>query len=560
MGPMERKIFLSLRPNHPLMKKNLLFFVAVLLLTPAMFAQSKDNVARECVLFELFTGVRCQYCPAAANAVAQMLEEGLPIAPVAYHTSAFSNAEYYNDETNARANYYAINSYPTLKADGVLSMSGGGNASQTNYSGYFSRYNQRIGVTSPFTIDLTVAPQSDGSCVAHCTVTQVGECSGSNIKVMMALTQCNIMVNWQGMHELHHVCRDMIPNQQGTSFQGPVMTIDEPFELNWPKEDCYLTAWVQSYSGTKEVYQAVRLSLNMDFDYDLALKDVDHYSKTNCSGMIQPTVTVKNLGNEEVHSFDVVAMVDGDEVYRESWNGALPVGENVEYLMNEFSMGDCSQLTLMVVDPNGHEDGFLADNKKSVAFDAVDTIDGYLKMAFRTDAHPEETTVQIQDMTTGEMVYEFTFDQPSHLYTEYPHLMNEGCYRIKVLDSAGNGLSGNAVFGFTDSNNHALFTGGAVTHFKDEMTFEVYCDGAWSVEESSVGLGLVWPNPSDGNFELSLGTGEWQVEVFDLTGRRLYQNRHFTDGAISLKDCGKGVYFLRATQGEEELVKKIMVY
>ena len=98
------------------------------------------------MLFELFTGVRCQYCPAAANGVAQMMEEGKAIAPVAYHTSAFSTADYYTSETNARANYYGISSYPTLKADGVTGMSGGGSASESLYNNYMAYYNQRINV------------------------------------------------------------------------------------------------------------------------------------------------------------------------------------------------------------------------------------------------------------------------------------------------------------------------------------------------------------------------------------------------------------------------------
>ena len=92
------------------MKKTILLFALFAMFFPTANAQTRENVARECVLFELFTGVRCQYCPAAANAVAQLLEEGKAIAPVAFHTSAFSTADYYTTETNARASYYGITS------------------------------------------------------------------------------------------------------------------------------------------------------------------------------------------------------------------------------------------------------------------------------------------------------------------------------------------------------------------------------------------------------------------------------------------------------------------
>ena len=75
------------------MKKHLLIAILTIALFSTSMAQVKDNVARECVLFEIFTGVRCPYCPAAANGIAQMMDEGMAIAPVAYHTTAFSTEE-----------------------------------------------------------------------------------------------------------------------------------------------------------------------------------------------------------------------------------------------------------------------------------------------------------------------------------------------------------------------------------------------------------------------------------------------------------------------------------
>ena len=330
------------------MKRLLLFFAVVLGMLPTALAQSKDNVARECVLFELFTGVNCPYCPAAANAVAQMLNEELAIAPVGYHTSAFSTNLYYTNETNARASYYGINSYPTLKADGVTGVSGGGNASETMYNYYINYYNQRINVASPFTIDLSYEPVDGATCRVNCVVNQVGECNGSDVRVFIALTQCNINVSWQGMQGLHHVCRDMIPTQTGTPFTGPTMTISETFEMNWPKEDCYLTAWVQNYSGsTREVYQAVRMSTVMDLDYDLALKGIDNVVTKNCSGMQHPSLTVTNLGHETINTFDI-RVFDGTDSHTQNWNGTLPQNETIDIVMHDFMTGTTGTLQFFV--------------------------------------------------------------------------------------------------------------------------------------------------------------------------------------------------------------------
>lgn len=465
------------------MKKSLLFLLLALGMLPmALDAQTK-NAARECVLFELFTGVRCPYCPAAANGVAQMLDEGLAIAPVAYHTTAFSTEAYYTDETNARASYYSISSYPTLKADGVTGMSGGGGASENLYSYYRNYYNQRINVASPFTIDLSYEPVEGNTCRVNCTVTQVGECSGNNVRVFIALTQCNLNVSWQGMQGLHHVCRDMIPTQTGTPFTGPSMTISETFELLWPKEDCYLTAWVQNYSGgSKEVYQAVRMSTAMDLDYDLVLKDVESVVSQNCSGVQHPCFVVKNFGHETVTSF-VMRAFNGVENYSQTWEGILAEGETVEACMDNFTAGDCEEMQFFVEMPNGHEDGFAIDNTKSIALTEPGIIDGALLVQVKTGAHPENLSFEVRNMDTDEIEYSFSYELTNHVYKENIVLSHEACYRLTMRDAAGEGM-GAGFFQVKDSENHIVFRGGNSGYeFTYETATELHSDGTVGIEE-----------------------------------------------------------------------------
>lgn len=539
------------------MRKALLFLAVALGFMPTAISQTRD-VARECVLFELFTGVRCPYCPAAANAVAQMMEEGLAIAPIGYHTTAFSTADYYTNETNARASYYNISSYPTLKADGVTGVSGGGNASQSMYSNYMAYYNQRVNVPSPFTIDLSLEPVEGTTCRVNCTVTQVGDCSGNDVRVFIALTQCNIDVSWQGMQGLHHVCRDMIPTQTGTSFTGPTMTISETFELNWPKEDCYLTAWVQNYSGgTKEVYQAVRMSTDLDLDYDLVLKSVDNVITQSCSNLQKPTLTVKNFGNETVTSFDM-CVDDGQTVHRQQWQGNLPQGESVEVEMEELAVASSDALQFYVELPNGHEDGFAADNGKTVAVEEVFTIDGYLKLQLKTGAHPENLTIELIDTESGEVAKSYTFEQANHNYTEEIELLNGGCYRIEVRDAAGEGM-GNGFFQFKDADGRVILKGGGALPFTYVMKTEVYCDGTLSVEEPMTFKPVVYPNPSHGLLNLNLGEGQWQVAVYDITGRKVLEGQCAGTSSLDLSQQPQGLYFLKAMQGDKEYNAKVML-
>lgn len=545
------------------MKRVLLLLVVVLGMSPVAFAQGRDNVARECVLFELFTGVHCPYCPAAANGVAQMMEEGLAIAPVAYHTNAFSTELYYTNETNARASYYGINSYPTLKADGVTGMSGGGSASESLYSYYRNYYNQRISVSSPFTIDLSFECEEGNICRVNCTVNQVGDCNGSDVRVFIALTQCNIDVSWQGMQGLHHVCRDMIPSQTGVPFTGPRMVVSETFEMNWPKEDCFLTAWVQNYSGgTKEVYQAVRMSTALDLDYDLALKGVDNVVVENCSGVQHPRLTVTNLGNETVNTFDV-RVFDGTESYIQTWNGTLPQGETVDMVMDDFVTGQADALQFFVEMPNGQADEFAADNMASVTLGEVLTVDGALTLQLKTGAHPENTSFEIKNMDSGEIAYFFTYEQANHVYKEDLVLPDGACYRLTVRDAAGEGM-GSGFFQVKDSNNTVVFKGGSsIGRFTYELATELHCDGYVSMDENgpSTGSGafMVYPNPTTGIVNVNLGKGYWQVQVYDVTGRKVMEQQCEAQATFDFSQQQKGLYLLKAQNGVDEFNTKIVV-
>ncbi len=100
----------------------------------------------------------------------------------------------------------------------------------------------------------------------------------------------------------------------------------------------------------------------------------------------------------------------------------------------------------------------------------------------------------------------------------------------------------------------------------------VYSDGCSSASETLIGVGypdsvneavicgtVVYPNPSNGTFNLNLGAGQWDVEVYDITGRKVYENRMDGRSVLDLGKCQKGVYFLKAIGESRGVTAKIMV-
>ena len=80
-----------------------------------------------------------------------------------------------------------------------------------------------------------------------------------------------------------------------------------------------------------------------------------------------------------------------------------------------------------------------------------------------------------------------------------------------------------------------------------------------SVNELESGSTLVYPNPSNGTFNLNLGAGQWDVEVYDITGRKVYENRMDGRSVLDLGKCQKGVYFLKAIGESRGVTAKVMV-
>ena len=100
----------------------------------------------------------------------------------------------------------------------------------------------------------------------------------------------------------------------------------------------------------------------------------------------------------------------------------------------------------------------------------------------------------------------------------------------------------------------------------------VYSDGCSSASETLIGVGypdsvneavicgtVVYPNPSNGTFNLNLGAGQWDVEVYDITGRKVYENRMDGRSVLDLGKCNKGVYFLKAMGESRGVTAKVMV-
>ena len=89
-------------------------------------------------------------------------------------------------------------------------------------------------------------------------------------------------------------------------------------------------------------------------------------------------------------------------------------------------------------------------------------------------------------------------------------------------------------------------------------------DECLSLEESSADWALIYPNPSNGTFEIQVNTtGDWNYEVLDITGKSIVQNQtqNGTDKITVQLALSSGTYVLKifSFQSNTYLIKRIII-
>lgn len=526
------------------MKKLLLTIIASIVLSSSVIAQ---GVARECVLVEAFTGIGCPYCPAAANGIAQMLEEGLSIAPLAFHNSYYSPPQYATTETNGRATYYNVNSFPTVLIDGMNRIEGGGTASQSSYSYYKPYYDQRINVPSPFSIDLSFEYHSGTECVAKALVNKVAECEG-DIRVFIALTESNIHQSWQGLQELNAVVRDIVTPSAGVELKADTQEVEGLFSVaGYPKENLHLVAWVQRYNGNKEVFQAVKIALGEATpQYDMGISLVEEVPAEMCSGKIAPRMTFRNYGTQALTSVTFNIMNDGEIIDTYEWTGNLIKGQEKEIEFDEFTF-DGSEFSIEALNINGsNADEYIYDNMYKYIVNQPQLLpEGYMKFQLRTGKDPENFSVKVVNMNTGDVLHTFTYEEPNTIYQEIINLPEYGCYRVTLYNEAGNGIGDGGFWGVKDKNNKTIISGTSSDNtFRYEFPFEVTYSGEGVESVEILNNVDIYPNPAS---DLINVTAEnlTKINIYNSIGQLIYsQEVNANEVKVSTDSWANGLYYI----------------
>lgn len=225
---------------------------------------------REFVLFEVFTGTWCQFCPRAAQAFQMMHSANLDVAVLAYH----AGDPYETPNTGVIMDYYVpfyaepgstSFGFPATIMNGMEGFEGAMPSAQEQFEVYEYYYNQYINIPTVYTIDAHVQPHHSNPEIyeLEVTVEETFPYFDDEIRLMVALTETAIPESWLGQTHVNNVVRSMYPNANGTvmDFAGQTV-INQQFSLNvfeaYVHENCSVVVYLQN-RNTAHVMAALKI-------------------------------------------------------------------------------------------------------------------------------------------------------------------------------------------------------------------------------------------------------------------------------------------------------------
>jgi hypothetical protein len=91
------------------------------------------------------------------------------------------------------------------------------------------------------------------------------------------------------------------------------------------------------------------------------------------------------------------------------------------------------------------------------------------------------------------------------------------------------------------------------------LVINVYGDLVTATEEMEQISIQTWPNPVNGQFNMDLPAGEWNVTILDLNGKSVYEATLSGKASTDLSNLSSGMYMFTAENGTRVYREKLMV-
>ncbi len=552
------------------MKKKI-YFLALFL---SMFYLASGQSQR-LVLLEHFTQASCGPCATYNPSIHTLLTNNPDkITSIMYHTSWPGIDPMYNHNTvenGARTSYYSVNSVPNSVLDGNI------------YNGHpngwnINTVNTRYAVASPF--DLYIhhdVNTSEGTITVQMLIVATEDVD-AGMKAQLAVIEKHIHFNSppgsNGEVDFYNVMKKLLPNQGGVTLpafeSGDYMILQHVWEYQnvYDTDELAAVGFVQN-NANKEVLQSANSSdepFAPLYGTDVEVTGVANISLTNCTGKIQPEVTIRNNGSEALTSLEINYSMNGGDAVTYSWSGNLGFLEAETILLDEsvFAVEPENVLEVVLESPNGQTDEYLKNNSREIEVDLAPLGQPTMVLYMILDDNPEEITWEVTNYE-GDVIHSGgPYSNPGQTVLEQLAFESTNCYTFTIYDEGGDGLSqgGSVAFGYGSTYliNEVNFGSKAQAQFRIEFT-----GIAGSVGDMDFSI---YPNPAGQYVYISssaTGVTHFTYSLVNTLGQVVLEGG--SSGQLQPGDATRididgipaGIYSLQIKAGENTIARKLMI-
>lgn len=489
---------------------------------------------------------------------ADLIANGKDVVVIEYHL----DDPFETPNAVAKQSYYYVTGIPDVFFDGVLEHNGGSNTTSM-YSTYLPMYEQRINMSSDFSIDINGDNSMLTDYSVGVTIERVAPNNSQNLKLMFALTESEIDWFWMGQTEVDFCERFMMPDHNGTPLDfsnSEILDFTFNFSLDtgWVQENCELAVWIQDL-GSKEVQQAAKRHLDEFGAFPSLDANVKHiYTPASyCNGIFTPSVEVENLGLVAINDIDLVYNVDDEPEQIFNWSGNIPPMESVviELPSITWSVAESSIFQVYLDNPNGQEDEFPNNDTSLSVIHKAEVVGSTVTMVLKLDEYPEQTAWELTN-SQGTVLYSGgNYIEPNVFITETFELTSTDCYTFLIYDTEGDGLKGNGLYKLMTGST--VFRIGKEFGYKDNVQFQV---NMVNIPQMYPEQDLtIFPNPASGYFNIK-SEDPCEVKLYNINGQ-LFKTMNIIAGTtrMNISDIPIGLYYLCFTGKNISFARKLIL-
>ena len=300
------------------------------------------------------------------------------------------------------------------------------------------------------------------------------------------------------------------------------------FGVSWHgggTESTRLKDWLDPQGNNPQVLDAYPPLVQPQ--YDLSLFEVSGIEgNVVCEDVINPVVTIKNNGTEEIFSFALTVAINGTEVYNEAEAEIIAQGGEVDIAIPTIEVDEgIQELLVSVSQPNSQEDE-VSENNDALREFAVFTDSEEVTLNLTTDNYGSETS---WEMRWNDLVLYSGSGYPDDNSTTYEIpmcLASDGCFDFEIEDSWGDGICceyGDGSYEVVNSEGMLIYESDG--QYGNGETVEICPAETIGQEELQAFSDVkVFPNPVKDNLTISLGSKQREkttIRVYSPVGKLL---------------------------------------